>query len=361
MGGAGLAERERGTMWDGDGSSGLLDAGTFRERLENSLAHAENSVSVLSAYLTKPGFDWLARWVPKDVGVTLGLRWRLADLVFGASSAEVFRLAAARGWPFLVNQQLHAKVWLIDDRLVFLGSANATAPGLALGAAANLEYGVEIAACSSDVLAIEKLLDDLNRVTPELFERLSSIVREVEGAALGEWPEEIARLLGAGARKQPLFVAECLFSRGSDVNVLLSGGAPVGAAVRHVLSVLGLSEGALSEVTDWRGVLGNAFTRTAIFAWLIDILHSTARAEAFFGELTRALHDSLVDDPRPYRSDVKRLVGNLLGWIQALRIPGLVVDQPSHSKRVSSIASRRHDRCGSLDKTVKVDNDPLLQ
>ena len=54
----------------------------------------------------------------------------------------------------------------------------------------------------------------------------------------------------------------------------------------------------------------------------------------YFGQLTAELHDALVEDPKPYRKDVKTLLANLLAWTQALRMEEVVIDKPSHSQRV---------------------------
>ena len=50
----------------------------------------------------------------------------------------------------------------------------------------------------------------------------------------------------------------------------------------------------------------------------------------YFGQLTAELHDALVEDPKPYRKDVK----TLLAWAQALQMEEVVIDKPSHSQRV---------------------------
>lgn len=57
----------------------------------------------------------------------------------------------------------------------------------------------------------------------------------------------------------------------------------------------------------------------------------------YFGEITANLHNALLNDPRPYRKDVKQLLANLLNWIAALDINEIVVDRPAHSQRVRYI------------------------
>ena len=56
--------------------------------------------------------------------------------------------------------------------------------------------------------------------------------------------------------------------------------------------------------------------------------------EMYFGKITEKLHEILVNDPRPYRKEVKELLANLLQWIQDLGIDEVLVDRPNHSQRV---------------------------
>lgn len=48
----------------------------------------------------------------------------------------------------------------------------------------------------------------------------------------------------------------------------------------------------------------------------------------YFSQLTAELHDALVEDPKPYRKDVKAHIANLLAWAQALRMEEVVIDKP---------------------------------
>ena len=47
------------------------------------------------------------------------------------------------------------------------------------------------------------------------------------------------------------------------------------------------------------------------------------------------LHNTLVNDPKPYRKDVKELLANLLDWIKKLHFDEIVIEQPNHSQLVT--------------------------
>lgn len=40
-----------------------------------------------------------------------------------------------------------------------------------------------------------------------------------------------------------------------------------------------------------------------------------------FGEITAKLHNDLIDDPKPYRKDVKGFVSNIFKWVEYLQPP----------------------------------------
>ena len=54
----------------------------------------------------------------------------------------------------------------------------------------------------------------------------------------------------------------------------------------------------------------------------------------YFGAITVSLHNVLLNEPKPYRKDVKVLLGNLLSWVEDLDINMLKVDRPNYSQRV---------------------------
>jgi len=54
----------------------------------------------------------------------------------------------------------------------------------------------------------------------------------------------------------------------------------------------------------------------------------------FFGALTEKLHNTLVTDPKPYRSEVKLLLANLLRMVVELEMEEVIIDRPNYSQRV---------------------------
>lgn len=76
------------------------------------------------------------------------------------------------------------------------------------------------------------------------------------------------------------------------------------------------------------------FQRSKCYLWLLDIAKNSENQEMYFGAITAMLHNVLLNEPKPYRKDVKQLLSNLLDWVTVLEITELAVDRPNHSQRV---------------------------
>jgi len=80
-----------------------------------------------------------------------------------------------------------------------------------------------------------------------------------------------------------------------------------------------------------------AFEKSKCYLWLCELIKNSENQEMYFGAITATLHNTLLNEPKPYRSDVKMLLSNLLDWIIALQVTELEVDRPNHSQRVRYI------------------------
>ena len=58
-----------------------------------------------------------------------------------------------------------------------------------------------------------------------------------------------------------------------------------------------------------------------------------------FGGLTSALHNSLLEDPLPYRSEVKKLVQNIFSWVNLAgkENTGIEISQPNYAQVMNLI------------------------
>ncbi len=81
-------------------------------------------------------------------------------------------------------------------------------------------------------------------------------------------------------------------------------------------------------------ILRKCFLETRIWQWLKHKLDTTLNREMYYGQLSAELHNSFLDDPKPYRKDVKGLLTNLLNWSAILCYDFVTIDRPNHSQRI---------------------------
>ena len=105
----------------------------------------------------------------------------------------------------------------------------------------------------------------------------------------------------------------------------------------HDLRLLGLQNALDSEV------LCMAVAQSKAYQWLKGFLAKESGQQAWFGRITAGLFDSLLDDPRPYRSEIKQMLGNLIEYVTQCGAHEIIVDRPKHSVRCSRNCSNPGD------------------
>ena len=316
----------------------LLGTEALRNHLGVLLARPPSSLLIVSAYVTKIGVEWLRNQTSGiRIDCDIVARWSPSDLLSGASDIEGCIIALEQGWRFNVLPDLHAKVTLIDESDIVVGSANLTGAGMSLVPAANREFGIAAKATPQDVLACRALLADAVPMTRELLEKISEWVA-VNKARLAttasSFPSDIQdHLIAAPTR---LFTAELPWLPASDLIDLLSGSRPFASnfvMLQHDLALLGLKplygsrEAAISAISF-------AIERSRFWRWLVGSVRAQPNGEIWYGGVTSILHDALCDDPRPYRQDVKTLVSNLYSYADMCGC-GLTTSRPNRSQRLA--------------------------
>ena len=80
------------------------------------------------------------------------------------------------------------------------------------------------------------------------------------------------------------------------------------------------------------------FLKSKIFNWLIVRLKKAENQEMQYGKLSDIIHDNLLDDPKPYRQNIKLMQSNLLSYIKYFNFSNITVDIPGKkSERIKLI------------------------
>ncbi len=321
----------------------LLSTEALRNHLGELLARPPAKLLIVSAYVTKVGVDWLLQQTSgATINCDIVARWSPNDLLSGASDVEGCAMAMQKGWRFHVLPDLHAKVTLLDDTEIVVGSANLTGSGMSLVPASNREFGIAAKATPQDVLACRALLADAVQMTPDLLEAISVWVaaNKIKSPSANPcFPDAICSQLQLVPTK--LFTAELPWLPVSQLLDFLIKRSPATASrsLRHDLALLGVdeyyatSEAALSAISS-------SIENSRFWRWLTAAVSSQPNQEIWYGSITSLLHDALCDDPLPYRQDVKALVSNLYSYAEACGC-GLQADRPNWSQRLMVDPARR--------------------
>ena len=252
-------------------------------------------------------------------------RWRLGDLLSGASDLDAYPMAKRLGFTFFVRQDFHGKVFYVPGSGIVVGSANATLSGFGLKESANSEVCTLVPDSIENKSLLNGIFEGSIEMTDDIFEEVSAVVREAEVSQdlKQEWPSKLMEKLQTPEFSGRLLLSECLVS----VPAYDANGKIVVEDERD-LHLLGVSAHGLNLSSMER-----AFKQTRIFRWLVHTLKASD-GEMYFGALTERLHNTLLDDPVVYRRDVKIVLQTLLNWCQFLEAAGVIVDRPNHSQRV---------------------------
>jgi hypothetical protein len=237
-------------------------------------------------------------------------------LVSGASDVEAFEKLKSRGYKLYILPDLHAKVIVIDGQKLFLGSANITNSGLKLVPGGNREIGTILSPDGEDLALIDVLFNEAVLIEQDIYEAFCSELQRLKDSRekpppQPKWSSDLLKRL----RKPPqrIWVTETLWCN-SPEDLIASVGLTDSEAA-HDLVLLGLD--IKSEFNE--RILRQSFLESRVWRWLKHKLESTPNREMYYGQLSAELHNSFLDDPKPYRKDVKDLLTNLLNLSSLIR------------------------------------------
>ncbi len=292
----------------------ILFSREILDSIENELTNATNSVQIITAYCKESTIIFLDDLINKSIKEKkLLIRFRLDDIILGSTDFSVLETCMIRGWKVYIRFDLHAKTYVIDNKRGIIGSANATASGLNLKNNGNVEMATLVEMDYSDIEKINKLYLDSISVDQNLIDRMKKQISEKKSKSLGiyySWDESITSLF------KPKI--ETLFSyEFPDSNELIRG---------EYISFLEMT---YTNIND----LKLRLRWSNSYLWLLKKLKDNDGC-LYFGEATKELHNSLVEDPKPYRKDVKKLLANLLSIIISLDMDEIIIDRPNYSQRI---------------------------
>ena len=310
------------------GRSNILGTEAFRDLLGQSLETADKELIILSAYVKKVGINWLIEKLSKkSLDCTIISRWDKGDLAQGSSDIECYELCKIKKWQFKILKDLHAKIMLVDKKDLFIGSPNLTGHGMSLIPVSNKEMGVKLEATSSDINIIDHLVEEAILVDDQIYKELKlwkENLPEIKKIKFPDFPDSLKAKFTENLDK--IWVHNFPWS---DYNTLFLKGFE-DKNVNHDIELFGLDKNNINKES-----IQKVFKNSKVFRWLINLLKKEPKNEIFFGKLSSIIQQSLLDDPKPYRQDIKSLQSNLYSFIKQLNIEEIEIDIPyTKSERI---------------------------
>lgn len=275
-----------------------------KEQLKNKISECSETADeaiIASAFITDQAVHWLHEVLPDDTSVLLLCRARPFDLLNGASTISSLKRALDYNWRLMINQDLHAKIYLFDKTHCFVGSSNLTSNGLVLAAMGNIEANTYFLADESSLLFIDNLINNCRSLSYEDLSKMEQFLQEIKKCGFEEgftgqyWPDDIIQepykeIFSVDFPLQPYGKNRSEANRFREIDFLVRRG----------------------DFSQARTL----FESTRIYKWLREKVQN--HSELYFGTLSQIIHAELRDDPLPYRKSIKLMQANLYEYIEYL-------------------------------------------
>ncbi len=299
---------------------GILMFEHLTEELSQELNKVENNVSIITAFCKKEALEFLDKQIGKKEDITkrVLVRFRLDDILSKVTDLEIYEYCKKNNWSLYAQFNLHAKVYVLDQNICYMGSANTTNKGLSINKRGNLEMSKRFELDAEERIQIEEVFSEALLMNDDLFKKMKAQINSInyKPTAKNEWNTEI--------------IAKNI----NSYNVLFQDDFPINALPTEMLD----DETFLDIYKDDSiETIKEKFYNTKIMQWLINILENQENNEIYFGELSAKIHNIIFQEPKQYRKDVKVLQARLYNWIEKLNYSNLKIDIPNHSQRIRLI------------------------
>ena len=301
----------------------LISGGELKQVLEQAVKKCRKNLVFISAYITQAAVDWLYAHVPNHVKVHLVCRLTPSDVVSGSTDISALVSALERGWNVSCLHSLHAKLYLVDNEQIYVGSANLTNNGLKIYGKGNIEACVSVSTSKENLLFISSIEESANSLNHGILQKMENYINDKKNVIYSNvWPEDVI------PNKEGIWVCDFLWYNPQS-NTFQPD------EKKHDLELIGVKSFDLASKEISKKVL-----MLRCVQWLISKLKDQEETELYFGHITSILHSELKDDPTPYRKKVKTLVQNLLVYSKIFIPETIEISNPNYSQRAKLLVTK---------------------
>ena len=312
--------------------SPILNSVKLQNYFKECLKNCKDEIIVCSAFITMKGIEWFYNNLQnKKINCRVISRWDRGDLLSKVSDIEVYNFCKKMGWSFEIIENLHAKFYLMDQKDLISGSLNLTAKGFGLVPISNKEFGNYFEAIDEDLININIFLEDAIKITDEIFNEYKKYLEENKDFVIQQLPELPEKIKNLKEKKlTKLWVHDFLFNEPEN---LLNNFNENTEDLIHDRSLLNInSQDDLSLET-----IKLNFVNLDLYKWFIKQIKNKDNKSFSFGELSALIHNSLFDDPKPYRKEIKNLQANFFKFLEILKFENIKIERPKYSQIIRYI------------------------
>ena len=312
--------------------SPILNSVKLQSYFKECLKNCKDEIIVCSAFITMKGIEWFYNNLQnKKINCRVISRWDRGDLLSKVSDIEVYNFCKKMGWSFEIIENLHAKFYLMDQKDLISGSLNLTAKGFGLVPISNKEFGNYFEAIDEDLININIFLEDAIKITDEIFNEYKKYLEENKDFVIQQLPELPEKIKNLKEKKlTKLWVHDFLFNEPENLFNNLNENTE---DLIHDKSLLNInSQDDLSLET-----IKLNFVNLDLYKWFIKQIKNKDNKSFSFGELSALIHNSLFDDPKPYRKEIKNLQANFIKFLEILKFENIKIERPKYSQIIRYI------------------------
>ena len=305
----------------------LKNSTDSRNWFASNISDKSELVSICSAYLKEEALDFLLKIFSENSysgSIRILTRWKSIDLLTGSSDLSAYELASNYKIPFFIKQNFHGKVYEIQPCGLLVGSANLTNSGFQLKGMGNSEVCVALNHSLENSLFVDALFNSSTLVNNSLFSKIKNDLTSMKPIELPDynWSSSLIEDIKSLNKTEKFLTDEMFYC---DCRDFLEKINQFDFPIKHDLSLLGCSSQSSKKE------LSAAFLNSISFNWLINVLGKHDGVMSY-GALTSSLHIVLLDEPTPYRQNVKTLLSNLLSWCEEYSNRQIEICRPRHSQ-----------------------------
>lgn len=279
---------------------------------------AAEKVDLITAYLTSGLFNLLAESEISDRKVNLFIRGNKKDFQTKACDILVLEKLHQLGVNCFLVKDLHSKVYIFDQEVALVGSANLTNKGLGLASNGNnIECLCEYEISNTGYLEFLSMIKGAIVVDEELLNFMNLSLdnnNDSSSNSCDEWEF----LLNMDIVEKLTINDLPLYNLNNNTNDVES--------FEHDKIVLGLDQNLNKFIYK--------FKQSNLYFYLLKLLQSREQKQIFFGEFCALVHNDLLSEQDLSRREVKQYIINIFSYLKKLDLDNIKVDRPNHSERI---------------------------